>query len=121
MSRTMRLPKIAILVASLAFAGWVFYALRAAEPVRVSETSLQHEAGGVFVQGKIQNNGPDTGPVDIEVRYYDGSGHRVGQDKIVMDKLPKGIVASFRTPPRAIDRAASFSLYLNHGRNPYGN
>ena len=85
------------------------------------ETSLEHVGGGVFVKGKIQTTGPDTGPVAIEVRYYDGSGHPVGQDKIVVDKLPQGRVANFRTPARAIGRAASFSLYLNHGRNPYGN
>lgn len=117
----MRISKIAILLLCLAFAGWVFYALHTAEPVRVLETSLQHGDGGVFVQGTIQNNGPDTGPVAIEVRYYDGSGHPVGQDQVVVDKLPQGLVASFRTPARAIDRAASFSIYLNHGRNPYGN
>ena len=117
----MRISKSAILVLCLAFAGWVFYALHTAEPVRVMETSLKHVDGGVFVQGKIQNTGPDTGPVAIEVRYYDGDGRPVGQDKIVVDKLPQGRVASFRTPARAIDRAASFSVYLNHGRNPYGN
>ena len=117
----MRVSKIAIVVLCLAFAGWVFYALHTAEPVRVMETSLKHVDGGVFVQGKIQNTGPDTGPVAIEVRYYDGGGHLVGRDKIVVDKLPQGQVASFRTPARAIDRATSFSVYLNHGRNPYGN
>jgi hypothetical protein len=117
----MRVSKIAIVVLCLAFAGWVFYALHTAEPVRVMETSLKHVDGGVFVQGKIQNTGPDTGPVAIEVRYYDGGGHPVGRDKIVVDKLPQGRVVSFRTPARAIDRAASFSVYLNHGRNPYGN
>ena len=117
----MRVSKIAIVVLCLAFAGWVFYALHTAEPVRVMETSLKHVDGGVFVQGKIQNTGPDTGPVAIEVRYSDGGGHPVGRDKIVVDKLPQGQVASFRTPARAIDRAASFSVYLNHGRNPYGN
>jgi hypothetical protein len=117
----MRISKIAIPLLCLAFAGWVFHALHTAEPVRVVETSLQHTDGGVFVQGKIQNTGPDTGPVAIEVRYYDGSGHPVGQDKIVVDHLPQGLVASFRTPQRSIDRAASFSLYINHGRNPYGN
>jgi len=117
----MRIPKIAILVSCLAFAGWVFYALHSAEPVQVLATSLEHGEGGVFVQGKIQNTGPDTGPVAIEVRYYDGAGRPVGQDKIVVDKLPQGLVESFKTPARAIDRAASFSVYLNHGRNPYGN
>jgi hypothetical protein len=117
----MRISKIAIPVLCLAFAGWVFCALHTAEPVRVVETSLRRADGGVFVQGKIQNEGPDTGPVGIEVRYFDGSGHLVGQDKIVVDKLPRGLVASFRTPAHAIDRATSFSVYLNHGRNPYGN
>src|SRR6516162_6568676 len=108
----MRVSKIAIVVLCLAFAGWVFYALHTAEPVRVMETSLKHVDGGVFVQGKIQNTGPDTGPIDIEVRYYDGSGHPAGQDKVEVDKLPQGQVASFRTPARAIDRTASFSVYL---------
>jgi hypothetical protein len=117
----MRISKIAIPVLCLAFAGWVFYALHSAEPVQVLATTLEHGQGGVFVQGKIQNTGPDTGPVAIEVRYYDGAGRPVGQDKIVVDKLPQGLVESFKTPARAIDRAASFSVYLNHGRNPYGN
>jgi len=117
----MRVSKIATLVACLAFAGWVFYALHSAEPVRVTDTSLRHENGQVFVQGKIQNTGPDTGPLDLEVHYYDDGGRAIGRDKIVVDKLPEGMVARFRTPARPFERAASFSLYLNHGRNPYGN
>lgn len=117
----MRLPKIAILVASLAFIGWVFYALRTAEPVRLMDTQLKRDGAQVFVLGKIQNSGPDTGPIDIEVRYYDAGGRAVGQDKIVVDKLRQGAIAQFQTPHRAIDGAESFSLYLNHGRNPYGN
>jgi len=117
----MRLPKIAILVASLVFIAWVFYALRTAEPVHVMESQLKRDGSQVFVLGKIQNSGPDTGPVDIEVRYYDAGGHAVGQDKIVVDKLQPGVIAQFQTPHRAIDGAQSFSLYVNHGRNPYGN
>ena len=117
----MRLPKIAILVASLAFIGWVFYALRSAEPVRVMESQLKRDGAQVFVLGKLQNSGPDTGPIDIEVKYFDAGGRAVGQDKIVVDKLQQGVIAQFQTPHRAIDGAQSFSLYLNHGRNPYGN
>jgi hypothetical protein len=117
----MRLPKVAILIASLAFIGWVFYALRTAEPVRVVETRLEHDGAQVFVLGKIQNSGPETGPIDIEVRYYDAGGRAVGQDKIVVDKLQQGVIAQFQSPHRTIEGAQSFSLYLNHGRNPYGN
>ena len=117
----MRLPKIAILVGSLAFIAWVFYALRTVEPVHVMESQLKRDGGQVFVLGKIQNSGPDTGPIDIEVRYFDAAGHAVGQDKIVVDKLQQGVIEQFQTPRRAIEGADSFSLYLNHGRNPYGN
>jgi hypothetical protein len=117
----MRLPKIAILLACLGFAGWVFFALYSAEPVRVLEASLRHEDGEVFVQGKVQNSGPDTGPIDIEVRYFDDQGRAVGQDKIEVEMLRKGLITQFRTPKRSIKGARRFSLYVNHGRNPYGN
>lgn len=117
----MRLPKIAILVASLAFIAWVFYALHSVEPVRVMESQLKREGGQVFVLGKLQNSGPDTGPLDIEVRYYDAHGRAVGQDKIVVDKLQRGAIAEFQTSHREIQGAQSFSLYLNRGHNPYGN
>jgi hypothetical protein len=117
----MRLRTIVILLVSLGFIGWVFYALRGAEPVKVMETQLKRDGGQVFVMGKLQNSGTDTGPVDIEVRYFDAGGHAVGQDKIVVDKLQPGVLTQFQTPHRTIDGAESFSLYLNHGRNPYGN
>lgn len=117
----MRLRKIAILLVAVGFVGWVFYALTTTEPVRVIETSLQHENGQVFVTGKLQNTGPEVGPIDIEVRYYDGSGHAVGQDKIVVKKLAASGIASFYTPRRDLNQITTFSVYMNHGRNPYGN
>jgi hypothetical protein len=117
----MRLRKIAILLVAVGFVGWVFYALSTTEPVRVIETSLQHENGQVFVTGKLQNMGPDVGPIDIEVRYYDNAGHPAGQDKVVVDKLGTSQIASFHTPKRDLNQITTFSVYMNHGRNPYGN
>jgi hypothetical protein len=30
-------------------------------------------------------------------------------------------VREFKSPPRAIDGVEDFSIYMNNGRNPYGN
>ncbi len=117
----MRLPRIIILVAAVAFAGWVFYSLVHVEPVQVIQSGLHHENGEVFVDGKIENTGADTGPIDLEVHYYDVNGRPLGQDKVVVEKLPKGLPTRFSTPKRALGDVADFSIYLNHGRNPYGN
>jgi hypothetical protein len=116
-----RPSKIIILAAALLFAGWVFYSLMHVEPVRVLESSLQHDNGQVFVEGKVENTGRDTGPLDIEVHYYDGAGRALGQDKIVVDGLKKGVITEFHTPKRTLGQVEEFSLYVNHGRNPYGN
>lgn len=117
----MRLGKIAIVIVAAGFIGWVFYALNTAEPVSVEDTVLQHKNGQVFVTGKIRNTGTDEGPIDIEVHYYDRSGHAVGQDKIVVERLEKGQSEPFQSPPRMLGEGTTFSVYLNHGRNPYGN
>ena len=37
------------------------------------------------------------------------------------DDLQAGAVRDFRSPPRALDGVEDFSIYMNNGRNPYGN
>ncbi|MGO9450228.1 MAG: FxLYD domain-containing protein [Candidatus Binataceae bacterium] len=117
----MRIRKIALVAVAAAFVGWVFYSLMHVEPVRVVESNLRHEDGQVFVEGKLENTGADVGPIDLEIHYYDNTGRALGQDKVVIDGLKGGAAARFRTPVRTLDGVSEFSIYLNHGRNPYGN
>jgi hypothetical protein len=117
----MRKGTLAVLVAALFFAGLVFYTLVGSEPVKVSQARLVRSGGQVSVQGEVRNTGDDSGPLQVEVRYYDREGHTVGKDVVSIDGLHRGETAHFSSPSRADRGVADFSIYLNHGRNPYGN
>lgn len=117
----MRKSTLAILVVAIAFAAFIFYSLFKVEPVRVVTSHLEHRGGQVFVDGSLRNTGPDLGALDVEVHYYDANGRALGQDKIVVSGMKTGAETHFATPPRALGEVSEFSIYLNHGRNPYGN
>jgi hypothetical protein len=99
----------------------VFYALVGSEPVKVSEVRLVRSGGQISVQGEIRNTGDDSGPLQLEVRYYDRAGRTVGKDVVSIDGLRRGDSTRFSSSPRLDSGVADFSIYLNHGRNPYGN
>jgi hypothetical protein len=110
-----------LLVVAAGFAAFVFYSLLRVEPVRVMRSALEHRDGKVFVAGMLRNTGGKTGPLDLEVHYFDSSGRQIGQEKIVVGAMAKGAQASFQTPERDLPGVSEFSIYMNHGRNPYGN
>ena len=117
----MRKGAIIVLLGALCFAGYVFYALVGAEPVKVAETRLVRSGDRVLVEGEVRNTGDDTGPLQLEIHYFDHDGHSIGKDIVSMDGLRRGAAAHFKSSPRPDDGVADFSIYLNHGRNPYGN
>ncbi len=117
----MRKGAILVLLGALCFAGYVFYALVGAEPVKVAETRLVRSGDRVLVEGEVRNTGDDTGPLQIEVRYFDRDGHSIGKDTVSVDGLRRGGAAHFKSPLHPGDGVADFSIYLNHGPNPYGN
>jgi hypothetical protein len=117
----MRRSTIILLVVATGFAVFVFYSLWRVEPVKVVSSGLQHADGKVFVVGELRNTGAKSGPLDLEVHYYDSAGHQIGRDKIVVGGMRRGAETKFRTPERSLPGVSEFSIYLNHGRNPYGN
>ena len=117
----MRRNAIIVLLGALCFAGYVFYSLAGAEPVKVNKTRLVRSGDQVLVEGEVYNTGDDTGPIQVEVRYFDRDGRSIGKDVVSMDGLRRGAAAHFKSSPRPDDGIADFSIYLNHGRNPYGN
>jgi len=117
----MRKSTVLILLGAGAFAAWIFYSLSRVEPVRVVRSAIEHRDGHVFVEGELSNAGPDLDSLEIEVRYYDRNGRAIAVDKVVLGGLRKGAGAKFRSPERSLEGVADYSLYLNHGRNPYGN
>jgi len=117
----MRKGAIIVLLGALCFAGYVFYTLVGTEPVMLAETRLVRSGGRVLVEGELRNTGDDAGPLQIEVRYFDRDGHALGKDIVSVDGLRRGAAAHFKSSPRADDGVADFSIYINHGPNPYGN
>ncbi|MGA8644773.1 FxLYD domain-containing protein [Candidatus Binatus sp.] len=117
----MRKGAIIVLLGAVCFAAYVFYSLTGVEPVKVADTRLVRSGDRVSVEGEVRNTGDDTGPLQLEVRYFDRDGHSIGKDVVSMDGLRRGAVAHFKSSARPDDGVADFSIYLNHGRNPYGN
>lgn len=117
----MRRGAIIVLLGAIFFVGFVFYALVGSEPVKVAGTRMVRSGGQVSVEGEVRNTGGDTGPLQLEVHYFDRNGRPVGNDTVSMDGLRQGVAAHFKSSPRPDDGVADFSIYLNHGHNPYGN
>jgi hypothetical protein len=110
-----------ILVLSLCFAAYVLYSLTGVEPVKVAAVRMVRTGGTVSVEGEVRNTGDDTGPLELEVSYYDSNGRPRGKDVVSIGGLSRGASAHFKSSPRPDLSVADFSIYLNHGRNPYGN
>jgi hypothetical protein len=109
------------LVIAAGFVGFVIYSLLQTEPVKVRHPQMRHSADGAFVSGAVENTGSAEESVSIEVRYYDAGGHQVASDTVKLDQISTGATRDFSAPARKLPPDASYSIYLNHGRNPYGN
>lgn len=103
------------------FVGFVVYSLLWSEPIKVLHPRLQHSTDGAFVTGAVENTGGAQESINLEVRYYDGGGHQLASDTISIDNLASGATRDFKLPSRSLPVDSSYSIYLNHGRNPYGN
>ena len=110
-----------MLAAALAFAGFVFYSLVSVEPIKVVQSHLEHDRDRVYVAGQVRNTGSHVRAIELEVHYYDRNGRPLGQDTLTLDGLAAGAVRDFKSPPREIAGVQDFSIYMNNGRNPYGN
>lgn len=110
-----------MLLGALAFVAIVFALLVRSEPVRVTQSHLVRDGGEVFVEGRLRNTGPDLDAIDLEVRYYAVNGIALGQDVLAIGPMQNGAEKEFRTPARRLAAVRAYTIYLNHGRNPYGN
>ena len=99
----------------------VIWLLVRSQPVQVTGSRLEQSHHQVYVAGQVRNQGDTASSVKLELHYFDQAGHPLGLDTISVDGLAAGAVRTFRGPPHDIGTIASYSIYLNQGRNPYGN
>jgi len=110
-----------ILTGALAFAVGVLFLLFHAEPVEVTQSRLEQSGGQVRIEGQVRNRGSEPRAIKLELHYFDQSGHALGLDTLNLNDLRGGTVRNFRGPAHDAGTIASYSIYLNEGRNPYGN
>jgi hypothetical protein len=117
----MRRARIGGLLLAIAFMAFVFYSLLHTEPVKVLHPAIQHDAGGAFLAAAVENTSASEQTVDLDIKYYDPAGRQVANDTVHVDHLGSGETREISAPARQLPEGASYSVYLNHGRNPYGN
>ena len=119
----MRVRKSSVVVFALlsAFTLFLIYSLLKVSPVTVIASHLQREGDRVFITGEVRNTSDHPASIDLEVHYFDRTGRAIGQNTVALDTIAANGVREFKTPALVLNGVADFSLYLNHGRNPYGN
>jgi hypothetical protein len=118
----MRKGSIVILLVAAGFVVLVFVLLFRANPVKVVQDRLIRRGGRVYVAGELRNTSAHrTGWMDLEIHYYDRGGRPLGEDTLHVGPLKAGAEESFHGPVHNLSTVADYSLYLNHGRDPYGN
>lgn len=99
----------------------VLFLLMRSQPVEVTQSHLQEAGGQVYVAGQVRNRGDTASSVKLELHYYDRAGHALGLDTVNLDGVAPGSVRGFRGPAHDAGMITDYSIYLNQGRNPYGN
>jgi hypothetical protein len=103
------------------FAGYLIWALQAEEVFRVVSKKLEHTDAGIVVSGEIHNSASTTPSVNVEVTFFDGNGRQLMKEVITVSNLAAGATTSFRTQPKRLNDVHDYTIYVNTGRNMYGN
>jgi hypothetical protein len=110
-----------IFVGAILFAVMVLRMLAHVEPIEVVNSRLDRAGAEVAVEGLIRNTGSDSDAVSIEVRYFDGEGRKLAEDRVPLAPLASGAETGFKSRLRRLDDVRDFTIYIDRGRNPYGN
>ncbi len=103
------------------FISYLIWALRAEEVFQVANKKLEYTDAGVVVSGEIRNTATATSAVNVEVTFFDGRGRQLTKEVIALNNLEPGATAAFRTQPKMFTDVKDYTIYVNTGRNMYGN
>jgi len=109
------------LAAVSVFAVYLIWALRAEEVFQVTNKKLEYTDSGVIVSGEIRNTAATASAVNVEVTFFDARGRQLSKEVITLDNLETGATVAFRTQPKMLTDVKDYTIYVNTGRNMYGN
>ena len=109
------------LVVLAVFLGYFAWALQSEEVFRVVNKKLEQTPNGLVVSGEVLNTAATASGVNIEVTFFDHQGRQLTQETVTLDHLAAGATAPFRTPPKLLTNVKDYTIFVNTGRNMYGN
>jgi hypothetical protein len=118
-TRTQRMPLWLVVLA--VFVAYLLWALRAEEVFQVANKKLEHTDAGVVVSGEVRNTATAASGVNVEVTFFDARGRQLGKEVVTLNNLEAGATAPFRTQPKMLPDVKDYTIYVNTGRNMYGN
>lgn len=83
--------------------------------------TLEQTQHGVVVSGEIYNASPSPASVNVEVSFFDPTGRQLANEVVTLNDVGVGASAPFRTQPKNLPQVKNYSVYVNTGRNMYGN
>jgi hypothetical protein len=101
--------------------GYFFWALQAEEVFRVVSKKLEQTDAGVVVSGEVHNTTTSASAINVEVTLFNDRGQKLSEETVALTDVPSGGTASFRTQPKRLAGVKDYTIYVNTGRNMYGN
>ncbi|MBM4254938.1 MAG: hypothetical protein FJ147_03470 [Deltaproteobacteria bacterium] len=101
--------------------GYFFWALQSEEVFRVVSKKLEQTDAGVVVSGEVHNTTTDASAINVEVTLFNQRGQKLSEETVTLDNVQAGSIAPFRTQPKRVTDVKDYTIYVNTGRNMYGN
>ena len=117
-----RTPRIIIwLGVVIVFIGYFFWALRSEEVFRVVSKRLEQTDAGVIISGEVHNTTTNASAINVEVTLFNHRGQKLSEETVTLADVQAGSTAPFRTQPKQLTDVKDYTIYVNTGRNMYGN
>jgi hypothetical protein len=105
----------------IAFIGYFVWALRSEEVFRVITKKLEQTDAGVIVSGEVLNTTTNASAINVEVTFFNHRGQKLSEETVALSNVQAGGTVSFRTQPKRLSDVKDYTIYVNTGRNMYGN
>ena len=105
----------------IGFIGYFFWALQSEEVFRVVSKKLEQTEAGVIVSGEVHNTTTSASAVNVEVTLFNQRGQKLSEETVTLSNVQAGSTVPFRTQPKQITDVKDYTIYVNTGRNMYGN
>ncbi|MFM7735513.1 MAG: hypothetical protein ACKPBU_05960 [Alphaproteobacteria bacterium] len=98
----------------------VWLSMRTEERFVVESPRIERTEAGSRVVGSVRNTGAPAGLVKVEVTTVSGAAGHTEKETLELRQVASGETREFASTPKAVE-LRNFSVYVNEGRNPYGN